>query len=246
LLLVRFSLYGRPGTRLEDVRHVLTHPHAAAQCRDWLATNLPAAVVTEGGSTAAAAAEVSDPASRFDAAICARVAGELSRLQPLAHDIADNPDAVTRFVVVSRPGPVGPPTGADKTTMVLFMPGPSGAPLNLEQFGAANLCRIESRPTKRTLGVTASPSTLRATSGCPNGRGADGAARTCADLIFLGSHPWADKTEPDIRPGTSNATAAAVSWLRRLTVGQRGASPARSPGQRRGSVSPRTVVVSVG
>ena len=40
---------------------------------------------------------------------------------PLAKDIADNPDAVTRFVLVSRPGPVGPATGADKSTMVLFM-----------------------------------------------------------------------------------------------------------------------------
>ncbi len=156
LLPVQFTLFTRPGVGLADVRQVLTHPHAAAQCRDWLADHLPDAVVTESGSTAGAAAEVADPQSRFDAAICAQVAGEMYRLSPVAQGIADNPDAVTRFVLVSRPGPVGPPTGADKTTLVVFMrEDHPGALLEiLEQFASrgVNLCRIESRPTKRTLG----------------------------------------------------------------------------------------------
>ena len=71
LLPVQFTLFARSGTLLQDVRRVLTHPHAAAQCRDWLARNLGQAIITEGGSTAAAAAEVADPRSRFDGAICA-------------------------------------------------------------------------------------------------------------------------------------------------------------------------------
>ena len=61
VLPVQFTLFARDGTQLHDVRRVLTHPHAAAQCRDWLADNLPHAIITEGGSTAAAAAEVADP-----------------------------------------------------------------------------------------------------------------------------------------------------------------------------------------
>ena len=80
VLPVQFTLFARNGTQLHDVRRVLTHPHAAAQCRDWLARHLADAVITEGGSTAAAAAEVADPRSRFDAAICADIAGELNRL----------------------------------------------------------------------------------------------------------------------------------------------------------------------
>ena len=108
VLPVQFTLFARNGTQLHDVRRVLTHPHAAAQCRDWLARHLADALITEGGSTAAAAAEVADPRSRFDAAICADIAGELNRLVPLATRIADNPDAVTRFVLVARPGSVGP------------------------------------------------------------------------------------------------------------------------------------------
>ena len=101
---VEFGLYVRPGTSLGDVASVLTHGHAAAQCRDWLATMIPSAQVTEAGSTAGAAKEVSDPASRYDAAICARVAGQLYELEELAYSIEDNPGAVTRFVVASRPG----------------------------------------------------------------------------------------------------------------------------------------------
>ena len=46
LLAVQFGLYVRPGTPLTAVRRVLTHPHAAAQTRGWLAANLPGAEVT--------------------------------------------------------------------------------------------------------------------------------------------------------------------------------------------------------
>ena len=222
LLPVQFTLFGRPGTRLADVRQVLTHPHAAAQCRDWLATHLPHAVVTEGGSTAAAAAEVADPQSRFDAAVCAQVAGEMYRLSPLAEGIADNADAVTRFVLVSKPGPVAPPTGADKTTMVLFMrEDHPGALLEiLEQFASrgVNLCRIESRPTKRTLGDYCF--SVDAEGHLDDARLAEalmGLHRVCADVVFLGSYPRADQEKPVIRPGTANADyTAAASWLRRL------------------------------
>jgi prephenate dehydratase len=222
VLPVQFSLYGRPGTRLDDVHHILTHPHAAAQCRDWLALNLPDALVTEGGSTAAAAAEVADPQSRFDAAICAPVAGELHGLSLLADGIADNPDAVTRFVVVSKPGQVGPATGADKTTMVLFMrENHPGALLEiLEQFASrgVNLCRIESRPTKKILGDYCF--SVDAEGHIDDARLAEalmGLHRICADVVFLGSYPRADRVEPIIQTGTSNADyAAAATWLKRL------------------------------
>jgi prephenate dehydratase len=222
LLPVQFALFGRPGTRLDQVRNVLTHPHAAAQCRDWLAINLPDALVTESGSTAGAAEEVANPDSRFDAAICAKIAGEKFGLEPLADQIADNPDAVTRFVLVAKPGQVGPPTGADKTTMVLFMrEDHPGALLEiLEQFASrgVNLCRIESRPTKRTLGDYCF--SIDAEGHVSDARLAEalmGLHRICADVVFLGSYPRADGTEPHIQPGTSNTDyAAAAEWLKQL------------------------------
>lgn len=222
LLPVQFTLFVRPGTTLADVRQVLTHPHAAAQCREWLAANLPQATVTEGGSTAAAAAEVADPRSRFDAAVCAAIAGEMHGLVPAATAIADNPDAVTRFVLVSRPGPVGPPTGADKTTMVLFMyEDHPGALLEiLEQFASrgVNLCRIESRPTRKTLGDYCF--SVDAEGHIDDARLAEammGLHRICADVVFLGSYPRADRVEPRVVRGTSNRDyAEAAAWLHRL------------------------------
>ncbi|WP_333907897.1 prephenate dehydratase domain-containing protein [Cutibacterium equinum] len=52
----------------------------------------------------ASARPVSDPQSRFDAAVCAEVAGPMYGSTALAQDIADNPDAATRFIVVARSG----------------------------------------------------------------------------------------------------------------------------------------------
>ncbi|GAA3567839.1 prephenate dehydratase [Microlunatus spumicola] len=222
LLPVQFGLYARPGTSLADVRLVTTHPHAEAQCRRWLADHLPEAEVVVGGSTAAAAAEVAHEGSRFDAAICAAVAGDLYGLEALASGIADNPDAVTRFVLVSRPVPVGQPTGADKTTLVLFMrENHPGALLEiLEQFASrgVDLCRIESRPTRRTLGDYCF--SIDAEGHVGDARLAEammGLYRTCAEVVFLGSYPRADHLAPDVRPGTANDDyAAASSWLERL------------------------------
>lgn len=222
LLPVQFGLYARPGTSISDLRTVTTHPHAEAQCRQWLADHLPEAEVVVGGSTAAAAAEVAREGSRFDAAICATVAGELNGLEALASGIADNPDAVTRFVLVARPGPAGEPSGADKTTLVLFMrENHPGALLEiLEQLASrgVDLCRIESRPTRRTLGDYFF--SIDAEGHVCDARLAEammGLYRTCAEVVFLGSYPRADQAAPDVRPGTANADyAAASSWLERL------------------------------
>ncbi|MDR2974728.1 MAG: prephenate dehydratase, partial [Propionibacteriaceae bacterium] len=89
LLPVVFGLYARPGTTLDGVRGVITHPHAAAQVRGWLSEHLPQATIIEQGSTAGAAKEVANPDSAFDAAICAAIAGDLYGLTALASGIAD-------------------------------------------------------------------------------------------------------------------------------------------------------------
>ncbi|MVA74827.1 prephenate dehydratase [Auraticoccus sp. F435] len=219
---VQFDLYVRPGTALEDVREVITHPHAAAQCRGWLDAHLPGASVTERGSTAAAAVAVADPASGFDAAICAPVAGRSQGLVAAAVGIADNPDAQTRFVLVSRPAPVPPRTGADKTTLVCFMRvDRSGALLEiLEQFASrgVNLCRIESRPTRTTLGNYCF--SIDAEGHLDDARIAEalmGLHRICQDVVFLGSYPRADAVLPSVAAGHADDDyAEAAAWLARL------------------------------
>jgi prephenate dehydratase len=187
-----------------------------------LSANLPSAAVTTDGSTAAAAAAVAQPDSEYDAAICSSIAGRLYHLEPLAEEIADNDTAVTRFILLTRPGPVAPATGADKTSLVLFMRADrSGALLELlDQFASrgVNLCRIESRPTKTALGNYCFA--IDAEGHVNDDRLAEallGLHRVSSQVIFLGSFPRADGGKPHILDGTTNADyRAAREWLERL------------------------------
>ncbi|WP_338123936.1 prephenate dehydratase domain-containing protein, partial [Cellulomonas iranensis] len=128
LVPVQFTLVAAPGARLADVRRVSAHPHAWVQCRRWLAAHVPGAVHVPATSNTAPAALLSDAlasgdpdAARglaFDAALVPPAAVATYGLVPLAERVADNPSALTRFVVVGPPGEVPAPTGADKTTLV--------------------------------------------------------------------------------------------------------------------------------
>lgn len=222
VLPVEFGLYVRPGTRLDEVRQILTHGHAAAQCREWFSLMVPDAQVTEAGSTAGAAAEVARPESRYDAAVCARVAGQLYGLDELAYQIEDNPGAVTRFVEVGVAGPVPERTGADKTTLVAYMrEDHAGALLEiLEQFAVrgVNMSRIESRPTKTTLGSYSF--SIDVEGHLRDKRVAEaleGLHRICPTVHFLGSYPRADKTRPSVGHGFSDEEFdAAATWVHSL------------------------------
>jgi len=219
LLPVSFGLYVRPGWALEDVRHIVTHPHAAAQVRGWIAEHLPLATVAQQGSTAGAAAAVARPDSEFDGAICAAVAGELYGLVPVASDIADNPDAVTRFVLVSRPFAPDPPTGHDKTSVVAHLKEdhPGSLMETLQQFAlrGVNLCRIESRPEKDKMGNYYF--SIDAVGHIHERRMQEaltGLHRTCREVTFLGSYPRADEVKQSVPVGTTDADfAAADTWL---------------------------------
>lgn len=222
LLPVEFNLYARPGTRLADVRRIVTHPHAAAQCRDWVATNLPEATVHEGGSTAAGAAEIADPNSRYQATICSAGAGELHQLDAIATAIADNKEAVTRFILVTQPGPPPESTGADKTTLTVFLRGDeAGALLRmLEQFASrgVNLSRIESRPSRLERGHYSFSIDAEGHLNDHRVAGAmKGLQRTSRQVTFLGSYPRADQYRPEIDTQHSDQSYRdAEEWLREL------------------------------
>lgn len=227
---VAFSLLARPGTRLEDVRGVGTHPHAAAQTRAWMAQHLPDAEVVHTASTAAAAAALAlspDDGDQppWQAAISAPVAAEHYALVVLAEGIADNPDAVTRFVVVAQPGPPTPPTGRDKTSLVAFMrddhPGALLEILEQLTMRGVNLTRIESRPTGAALGnYCFSIDAEGHVADRRVGEALMGLRRICADVRFLGSYERHDGQPPTIRPGTTDAEFEhAQDWLARLRNG---------------------------
>ncbi len=222
---VELALLSRPGRDLYAVRTVATHPHAAAQCRSWLARHLPDVEVVPLGSTAQAAQLVGGPDAIYDAAIAAPIAAEHYRLSVLASRIGDNPDAITRFVLVSRPGALPPRTGADKTTLVAFIRDDHpGALLEvLDQFAlrGVNLTRIESRPTGSALGrYCFSIDCEGHIAEARVGEALMGLRRVCADIRFLGSYPRLDEVETSVRTGTGDTDYAdATSWLARLRTG---------------------------
>ncbi len=223
---VSFTLMACGPMDLADVRRIGTHPHAEAQCRRWLAENLPHAQFVSAPSTAAAAAALADGSAHYDAAIAAPIAAERYRLAALADKIGDNPDAVTRFVLVSRPGPPPTPTGADKTSLVAFIADDHpGALLEvLQEFAVrgVNLTRIESRPTGESLGrYCFSIDCEGHVDEARVGEALMGLRRVCADVRFLGSYPRADGVRPKIRRGTSDPEFRdAMAWLARIREGR--------------------------
>jgi len=222
---VSFSLVARPGWTLEQVRGVTTHPHAHAQCRRWLADQLPGVPVTFAPSTAMAASLVAD--GEHDAAISAPLAAAVYGLDQLASNIGDRP-AETRFVLISTPQPPQPATGADKTSLVLFMgqdhPGALLEILTEFAVRGINLTRIESRPTKKVLGdyyfsVDLEGHVLDSRVGAA----LQGLRRVCAQIRFLGSYPRHDGRSPLVRPGTSDDDYAdAKEWLAQIRDGDTG------------------------
>jgi prephenate dehydratase len=205
---VAFTLAARPGTTLSAVRTVVSHPHALAQTAGWLGAqgfeSLPFA------STAGAARAVA--AGEYDAAICAPIAAQRYGLTRLADDVADHPGAVTRFVLVARPGQLPSPTGNDKTSLVAVVDDRTGALLALlSEFAVRgiSLTRIESRPTRERLGVYSF--SLDCEGHIADRRVGEALAalhRVSDDVRFLGSYARADGRQN--KPLPDERAAAAV------------------------------------
>lgn len=230
VLPVQFVLAARRDLPPRQIVTVAAHPQASAQCRRFLRVNLPDATVLDVLSNAAAAAGVADGA--YDAAICAAIGATRHRLTVLAKDIADHPDAVTRFALVARPGPPPAPTGDDLTTLAVYIShdrvGALLAVLTELAVRGVNLTRIESRPTGERLGryaffldCTGHVAEARV------GEALQGLHRVCAAVRYLGSYPRAAAPgtvgEPPVPPpaGTSDADFAdAAAWLARLRAGE--------------------------
>ena len=226
LVSVRFDLMVRPGTRAADVRTVASHTHGIAQTRGWIARNLPDAEVLLSTSTSEAAAQVAR--GEFDAAVASPLAAELNGLDVLASDVADNAGAVTRFALVTAPGPVPAPTGNDRTSLAATTANRPGTLLGLLTELAVrgiDLTRIESRPIKDRhaeywfhldcLGHVAEPAM---------GEALAALHRRCDRVRFLGSYPRAGNGRPaPAAPngplGTSDGFAAAQEWLAAVRSG---------------------------
>lgn len=133
--------------RKDDIRIVRSHAQALAQCRNWLARNLPQAELVAESSTARAAEMVVGKPD--EAAIATHLAGESLGLNVLAQHIEDQPQNYTRFLVIGTAQTK--PTGRDKTSVAFQTKHRPGALCDvLAHFKAhnVNLTMIESRPMR--------------------------------------------------------------------------------------------------
>ncbi|WP_017198240.1 prephenate dehydratase [Arthrobacter sp. M2012083] len=226
LVPITFVLVARPGVELSDIKRISTHGHAWAQCRLWVDDHLPNADYVPGSSTAAAAMGLLEDDAPYEAAICGPlVAAEQPGLNVLAEDIGDNPEAVTRFILVSKPGLLPDRTGADKTTVVVPLPEdhPGALMEILDQFASrgVNLSRIESRPTGQYLGHYFF--SIDADGHATDSRVSDALAglhRISPATRFLGSYARADKQPAVVAPHTSDAAfASAHAWVESILKG---------------------------
>ncbi|MFT5531460.1 MAG: prephenate dehydratase [Candidatus Poriferisodalaceae bacterium] len=152
---IQFNLLALPGTSLDEVHTVLSYPVALAQCRRFLRERLPDATVDIAASTADAARRIGEGQLAGVAAISSPLAAALYGLEPVAEAVEDHAGNQTRFLLLAREG-VAPPSGHDKTSVVVFQRAnqPGSLLAILQEFAARsiNLTRLESRPTRQGLG----------------------------------------------------------------------------------------------
>lgn len=150
---VSHVLLAREGIALDQIKTVTSHPHAAAQCRASLARLVPGARVIAANSTSEAAADVARSEEPL-AVLGNRLSAEIYGLNIIAEELEDHPGNRTRFALLGREKM--PPSGRDKTSLVCFIHAnqPGSLLMILQEFAFRyiNLSKIESRPTKATLG----------------------------------------------------------------------------------------------
>lgn len=153
VLPIEHYLMAKPGTRAPNVQVIYSHPQALGQCRNFLERCFPQAERTASLSTISAVTDM-QKSSVPAASISPRRAAELYDVEIIGRDIQDNPNNVTRFAVLNKSDHA--PTGRDKTSLCFSFerdaPGSLYGALGEFAKRNINLAKIESRPTKETLG----------------------------------------------------------------------------------------------
>lgn len=153
VLPIEHYLLVKPGTEAGGVKVLYSHPQALGQCRNVIERCFPKVNVVAALSNAAAVEEMM-ASTHPAAAIGTRRAAELYGAEILARGIQDKASNVTRFVVLALTD--HSPTGSDKTSLCFsFADDRPGVLCEvLQKFAERNinLAKIESRPSKESLG----------------------------------------------------------------------------------------------
>lgn len=135
-----------PGTRLEDIKAVYSHPQALAQCYTYLHQHEEWERM-QYSNTAAAAMKIAEDKDKTQAAIASPFAAEVYDLEILARDIYDNQNNSTRFIIVTKEKVFQ--KAANKISICIELPHESGSLYNILShiiFNSLNMTKIESRP----------------------------------------------------------------------------------------------------
>jgi len=150
---VRHSLIGKKKLDFKNINRVISHPHATAQCRNFISTYLKDIEIIAANSTAEAIS-ILRKEEDDTVAIGTKIAAKMYGLVLIRSDIEDNKDNKTRFVFTGNNS--HPATGEDRTSIVCFLkedkPGSLFSILKEFADRNINLTRLESRPAKKNLG----------------------------------------------------------------------------------------------
>ena len=147
-LRIRHVLLAPKGVKLVDIREVTSHPHALAQCMNFLSAR-PEIRCVPASNTAAAAKELAASGRRDAAVIASRECAALYGLEPVAEEVSDTVSNFTRFICISKHGEIYPE--ANKISLMMSLGHKPGALADvLMRFAAVgvNLTKLESRPVE--------------------------------------------------------------------------------------------------
>lgn len=145
-LRIDHNLLAKKGVKKENIREIVSHEQAIAQCEDYL-KQFPMAKITVLENTAEAAKMVAESGRDDIAAISSYSCGKLYGLEFIEEAIQDNDNNYTRFICISKNLEIYP--GANKTSLMLVVDHKPGSLYNvLSRFYALgiNLVKLESRP----------------------------------------------------------------------------------------------------
>ncbi|MEO1295802.1 MAG: prephenate dehydratase [Cyanobacteria bacterium J06636_16] len=190
-------------THTDDASKLQTlysHPQALGQCQQWVAQYCPDALLIPTRSTAEALKHLED--SPTAGAIASEWAAQLYQVPVLARDINDQPDNCTKFWILGQSEQTEGSHTALAFSLPVNEPGALLRPLEIFAEAAINLSRIESRPTKRSLGEYLFFLDLEASLASANTQKTLRALKGCTEKLKLfGSYvaiPAADRLPTDL------------------------------------------------
>lgn len=145
---IEHCLLGLPGSRIEALRLVLSHPQGLLQCQAFLRT-VPWIRAQAEFDTAGSARKVRERNDPTVAAIAGEPAARVFGLEVLRHGIQTQEGNFTRFVELAREPVRFPPETPAKTSLLLTLPhqpGALGEVLGVFSRRGVNLVKLESRP----------------------------------------------------------------------------------------------------